>query len=162
MDLNELRKEIDEIDTQLVTLYEKRMKISEEVAKYKINTGKPVFDKERENAKLDWVKSQVHSEFTKHGIEELFLQIMSMSRKLQYQLLNKNGIQDKTSFRLIDTIENKKDKFVAIMLSDVELMFPIGSKEFKYVRKVILDGMNDYTRSYLRILFGDVEGLVMK
>ncbi|PXV95966.1 chorismate mutase [Lachnotalea glycerini] len=112
MDLKELRKEIDEIDTQLVTLYEKRMKISEEVAKYKINTGKPVFDKERENAKLDWVKSQVHSEFTKHGIEELFLQIMSMSRKLQYQLLNKNGIQDKTSFRLIDTIENKKDKKV--------------------------------------------------
>lgn len=62
----------------------------------------------------------------------------------------------------LNVIENKKDKFVAIMLSDVELMFPKGSKEFKYIRKVILDGMNDYTRSYLRILFGDVEGLVMK
>jgi len=62
----------------------------------------------------------------------------------------------------LNVIENKKDKFVAIMLSDVELMFPKNSKEFKYVRKVILDGMNDYTRSYLRILFGDVEGLVMK
>lgn len=59
-------------------------------------------------------------------------------------------------------ISAKKDKFVAIMLSDVELMFPKNSKEFKYIRKVILDGMNDYTRSYLRILFGDVEGLVMK
>lgn len=62
----------------------------------------------------------------------------------------------------LNVIENKKDKFVAIMLSDVELMFPKNSKEFKFVRKVILDGMNDYTRSYLRILFGDVEGLVMK
>jgi hypothetical protein len=62
----------------------------------------------------------------------------------------------------LNVIENKKDKFVAIMLSDLELMFPKNSKEFKYVRKVILDGMNDYTRSYLRILFGDVEGLVMK
>jgi len=62
----------------------------------------------------------------------------------------------------LNVIENKKDKFVAIMLSDVELMFTKNSKEFKFVRKVILDGMNDYTRSYLRILFGDVEGLVMK
>jgi len=62
----------------------------------------------------------------------------------------------------LNVIENKKDKFVAIMLSDIELQFPKGSKEFKYIRKVILDGMNDYTRSYLRILFGDVEGLVMK
>lgn len=62
----------------------------------------------------------------------------------------------------LNVIENKKDKFVAIMLSDVELKFPKNSKEFKYIRKVILDGMNDYTRSYLRILFGDVEGLVMK
>lgn len=62
----------------------------------------------------------------------------------------------------LNVIENKKDKFVAIMLSDVELMFPKNSKEFKFIRKVILDGMNDYTRSYLRILFGDVEGLVMK
>jgi hypothetical protein len=62
----------------------------------------------------------------------------------------------------LNVIENKKDKFVAIMLSDVEMMFPKNSKEFRYVRKIILDGMNDYTRSYLRILFGDVEGLVMK
>jgi len=62
----------------------------------------------------------------------------------------------------LNVIENKKDKFVAIMLSDIELMFPKNSKEFKFIRKVILDGMNDYTRSYLRILFGDVEGLVMK
>lgn len=62
----------------------------------------------------------------------------------------------------LNVIENKRDKFVAIMLTDIELMFPKNSKEFKFVRKVILDGMNDYTRSYLRILFGDVEGLVMK
>jgi hypothetical protein len=62
----------------------------------------------------------------------------------------------------LNIIENKKDKFVAIMLTDVELMFPKNSKEFKFIRKIILDGMNDYTRSYLRILFGDVEGLVMK
>lgn len=109
VDLQELRKEIDEIDTKLVELYEKRMKISEEVAEYKINTGKPVFDKARENEKLASVKAQAKSDFTKHGVEELFSQIMAMSRKLQYQLLNKFGVQDKIPFQIVDSIHDKKD-----------------------------------------------------
>lgn len=112
MDLQELRKEIDSIDTHMVELYEKRMEISEDVAKYKISTGKPVFDKERENEKITQVKSLATSDFTKHGVEELYNQIMAMSRKLQYQLLNENGIQDKISFQLVDSIKNKKGKKV--------------------------------------------------
>jgi hypothetical protein len=59
-------------------------------------------------------------------------------------------------------LTKKRDKFIAIMLSDLELMFEPGSKEYNYVRKVILDGMNDYTRSIVRVIFGDVEGLDMK
>ena len=44
MDLLELRKEIDEIDAQIVELFEKRMKIAEDVAAYKMESGKRVFD----------------------------------------------------------------------------------------------------------------------
>lgn len=40
MDLQELRRKIDEIDSQIVSLYEQRMDISKEVAEYKIETGK--------------------------------------------------------------------------------------------------------------------------
>ena len=87
MDLSELRIEIDKIDEEIVKLYEKRMEISKEVATYKINTGKKVFDKEREAQKLRAVKELTHNDFNKHGVEELFEQIMSMSRKLQYQKL---------------------------------------------------------------------------
>ena len=48
MDLADLRVKIDEIDEQIVDLYEKRMDISRQVAEYKIETGKQVFDKKRE------------------------------------------------------------------------------------------------------------------
>ena len=75
-DLLELRKEIDEIDNQIVALYEKRMVVAEGVAKYKISTGKKVFDKEREEQKLEALTSKASSMFTKHGIRELFEQIM--------------------------------------------------------------------------------------
>ena len=52
-DLLELRDEIDKIDREIVSLYEQRMEIAEGVAEYKINTGKKVFDKEREVSKLE-------------------------------------------------------------------------------------------------------------
>jgi chorismate mutase / prephenate dehydratase len=109
MDLLELRNEIDSIDAKLAELYEKRMKVSEEVAKYKISTGKPVFDKEREKSKISQVKSKASNDFNKHGVEELFTQIMAMSRKLQYQLLNQNGIQDSNSFHLVDSFKDKEN-----------------------------------------------------
>lgn len=44
LDLTQLRKEIDDIDRQIVKLFEKRMAVSEKVARFKIETGKPVFD----------------------------------------------------------------------------------------------------------------------
>ena len=86
-DLLELRDEIDSIDLEIVALYERRMAISQEVAEYKISVGKPVFDKEREQSKLKNLSEKVHTNFLKHGVQELFEQIMSMSRKRQYQLL---------------------------------------------------------------------------
>ena len=86
MDLGEIRQELDKIDKEIVALYEKRMEACERVAQYKIETKKPVLDKEREEAKLKQVTSLASSEFNKKGVEELFEQIMSMSRKRQYQL----------------------------------------------------------------------------
>ena len=91
MDLSQLRQQIDTIDRQIVDLYEKRMDVSRQVAEYKIETGKKVFDKQREQEKIAGVKALTHNDFNSHGVEELFEQIMSMSRKLQYQLLAAHG-----------------------------------------------------------------------
>lgn len=63
---------------------------------------------------------------------------------------------------VINQIDKKKKKFIAIMLSEIEETYGKDSEEFKYIRKTILDGVNDYTRSLLRVFFGDVEGLLMK
>ena len=53
IDLSVTRREIDKIDSEIVGLFEKRMEAANEVAKYKMETGKAVFDKEREDQKLD-------------------------------------------------------------------------------------------------------------
>lgn len=112
MDLQQLRIQIDKIDAQIVELYEQRMDISRQVAEYKIETGKKVFDKQREQEKLEKVKSMTHNDFNSHGIEELFEQIMSMSRKLQYQLLAENGSMGKLPFIGVDELETKAARVV--------------------------------------------------
>ncbi len=112
MDLMDLRKQIDEIDAQIVELYEKRMDISRQVAEYKIETGKKVFDKAREEEKIRKVKSLTCNEFNSQGIEELFEQIMSMSRKLQYRLLTEHGSSGRLPFIGVDALEKEKARVV--------------------------------------------------
>ena len=111
-DLGKLRGEIDEIDSAMVSLYEKRMQISEQVAEYKIETGKKVFDKQREQEKLSTLKSLVHSDFNKNGITELFQLIMSISRKRQYQLLTEKGALGKLPFIGVDELDTKRARVV--------------------------------------------------
>ena len=106
MDLKDLRKKIDEIDSSLVELYEKRMEVSSAIADYKIENGKKVYDRERELEKIKTVKSLAHSEFNKIGIEELFSQIMSMSRKLQYQKLSEKGASLRLPFIQIGSLSS--------------------------------------------------------
>ncbi len=112
MDLLELRDQIDEIDSRIVELYEKRMDVCKQVAEYKISTGKRVFDRQREMEKLARVKSLTHNEFNGRGIVELFEQIMSMSRKLQYRLLAESGSIGKLPFIGVDALETNKARVV--------------------------------------------------
>lgn len=112
MDLTELRGKIDEIDSQIVDLYEQRMEVSKQVAQYKIENGKKVFDKTREKEKIEKVKSLTHTPFNSRGIEELFEQIMSMSRKLQYQLLAENGQEGRLPFIPRKSLETNKARVV--------------------------------------------------
>lgn len=111
-DLKDLREKIDGIDRKLVELFEERMDICGQVAEYKIETGKKVFDRERETAKIHTVKEMAHNDFNRHGIEELFLQVMAMSRKLQYQLLAKNGVVGRLPFIQVDEIERENVRVV--------------------------------------------------
>lgn len=111
-DLSEIRNEIDSVDAEIVALYEKRMRLAEQVAEYKIGTGKKILDKEREKSKLDKIKTYATTEFTKCGVTELFEQIMAMSRKRQYQMLTEHGMIEKPGFDMVEKLPVAKAKIV--------------------------------------------------
>ena len=90
MNLDELRKEIDAVDAEIVKLFEKRMEISERIAAYKQQAGIPVRDETREKEKILKVQSLTHTEFNRKHIEELYTVLMALSRKLQEEKAKKS------------------------------------------------------------------------
>ena len=107
IDLSVSRKQIDDIDSQIVELFEKRMQVANEVAKYKIETGKAVFDKQREEEKLERLGALSHGEFNERAVRELFSQIMSISRKYQYGVLPHTD--DVTDFKKVPEAFQKEN-----------------------------------------------------
>lgn len=116
LDLNKIREDIDVTDKQIVELFEKRMKLCEDVAEYKIATGKEVLDTTREKQKLEKVVGLANNDFNKKSVEELFKQIMAMSRKMQYQILSnhniKNNIDNVIDFKEVDELKIENAKVV--------------------------------------------------
>lgn len=111
-DLTELRQEIDRIDREIVRLFEQRMDVCRKVAEYKIANGKKVLDRSREQQKLESLGALAHGDFNRHGVQELFQQIMAMSRKLQYQLLEQEGVSGSLPFTRIGQIDRKHCRVV--------------------------------------------------
>lgn len=103
--LEELREQMDEVDDQIAKLYWERMHLCDEIGAYKVRSGVKVLDRQREREKLQHVTGQMEDEFCKKGVRELFEQLMSMGRKLQYQRLVEAGALGRLPFIGVDSLD---------------------------------------------------------
>ena len=110
--LEELRNQLDEIDNRMAALYQMRMDVCQQVGEYKVKAGRKVYDRQREKDKLADVASKVQGEFNKKGIKELYSQLMSMSRKLQYQRLVEAGALGRLPFIQIHSLDKENARVV--------------------------------------------------
>lgn len=84
MNLDELRKQIDDLDTLIVNLIAERMKVTREIGLEKQQIGKAVEDKARERAVLEKVRSQaLAAHLSPEEIEAVYLKIISASKEIQ-------------------------------------------------------------------------------
>lgn len=155
LDLNKIRNQIDEVDASIVDLFEKRMDLCKNVAQYKIENGKNVLDRQREQEKISKVVNLAQDDFNRHGIEELFTQIMAISRKLQYQMISLNGMGIDTQFEQIEVLNRDNIKVVYQGVPGAyshQAMFNYFGKDvnhfnvvtFREAMEVIRDGQADY------------------
>ena len=106
LDLGKIREKIDKLDSQLVELLEKRLEIVQEVAQFKKQTGKRIFDEEREKEVIKKNLERVKNKELNHYIELILKDIMNSSK--EYQKF-KIGISTKYVNDL--ELENKKGSY---------------------------------------------------
>ncbi len=107
MNLSECRKEIDNIDKELVELFERRMNVAIKVAEYKMKNNIPILNTTREaeviEKNVNRLSNKEYSELT----EKFFVNLMELSRSLQAKLINSN---EATNGVLAEYKINSEDK----------------------------------------------------
>lgn len=84
-DLKTLRKEIDNIDGELVDLFERRMEIVLKISEYKKENNIPILNSSREKEVIKRNVQRLRNKSFKEGLEEFFINLMNISKKLQSQ-----------------------------------------------------------------------------
>lgn len=112
MGLQEYRKELDDIDSKIVALFRERMRVSEAVARDKIRSGRQVLDRQREQEKIRAVRQMTDNDFDRRGVTELFEQLMAISRKRQYQLMQEADVLHNTPFLPVDHLVDAHTRVV--------------------------------------------------
>lgn len=86
-DINELRKEIDKINSNILDLLLERQNISFEIAKYKSKNNLPIVDKNREKIILDNIASKaVKIGLNSDTVKDIFIKIMELSKDFQEKI----------------------------------------------------------------------------
>ena len=88
-DLKEDRKILDEIDSKIIALLEKRMEIIKEVGSYKLRNNLNIEDKNREKSIIENLEKVINPEF-KNIVEPIYNEIFKESKKITSKIKNEN------------------------------------------------------------------------
>ncbi len=102
MEIGQLREQIDAIDKEMLSLFEKRMQVSTEIAEYKRENNLPVYDGKREREKIAKVTEEA-SEEMKDYARNFITELMDFSKCYQSQTLHK---KDDLALQIEDAIAN--------------------------------------------------------
>ncbi len=81
--LEEYRKEINNIDRELVHLFEKRMQIAIEIGKYKQENNLPILNEAREREVIEKNITYLKNEDYKEGLKDFLNNLMNISKRVQ-------------------------------------------------------------------------------
>lgn len=87
MKLEDIRNELDQLDQELVHLFEKRRNLSRQVALYKLGVHKPILDEAREKEKIAAVRAMAENSEEADAVEALFNYLLNDSKNLQKEIM---------------------------------------------------------------------------
>ncbi|NLB82466.1 MAG: chorismate mutase [Clostridiaceae bacterium] len=156
MEINQLRDEIDRIDSKLISLFEERMQISKEVAAYKKANKLPLLDEKREKALFKSRLALLKAKHLSPYLEPFLETIVHLSKSYQFKcttqknvvLIGMMGSGKTTKGKLIakrlgmtfididEQIEKKQGKTIS------QLFQTFGSAEFRQIEHQIIQQLS--------------------
>ena len=100
MELQDYRKQLDELDAELLGLFNRRMDIAGDIALWKRDNGMRVLDLRREKEKLRTLEAQCPEEMREYA-SSLFSLIMELSRSYQTRILRPESAETRAIERAL-------------------------------------------------------------
>lgn len=119
MDLNDYRKQIDDIDRQLLALFGQRMEVAAAIAAYKKEHGLPVLDGKREREKLLDVAAKTPDDLKDYAVS-LYSLLFELSRSHQTRMLGTNTALTEQIARAIENTPKLFPGSAAVACQGVE------------------------------------------
>ena len=107
-ELERMRKEIDEIDSGIVSLFEQRMTVTEQVGRYKQAKGLPVLDNCRQQEVLESKAELLKNKSLCGDVTMLYETIMGLSRRQQRRIV-REGLQEPNYARIAAAIDDIRE-----------------------------------------------------
>ena len=101
-ELGDIREEIDQVDSDIISLFLKRMQLCDDVATFKRENNIPVLDKGRERAKIASVLEKVPDDMKSYTMS-LFNTLFEVSRSQQSA---KNNAESEIMAKIEDALKN--------------------------------------------------------
>ncbi len=119
MDLSTHRQAIDQLDKELVSLFQKRMEVCRQIAQYKQENGLPVLDAGREREKLAEVCSMVDPELRSYT-SVLYSSLFELSRSYQGRILEQVSILKEQITKALEETPKLFPRDVSVAVCGVE------------------------------------------
>lgn len=87
-ELENLRKEIDEVDKELVKLFEKRMEVVLKIVEYKKANDIPIFNSSRENEIIRKNTEYLNNKHLEKWLKDFFTYILKISKEFQNEKIS--------------------------------------------------------------------------
>lgn len=159
MTLQEIRTQIDQVDTELVELLEKRYELVSQVARAKAESGAAVLDRSREEQVLNQINQKISNRVFAEPILDTFVGIMDISKQFQSGYLTnivligmpgcgKTTIGSKfaklNSYSFVDADEEFKRIYSA---TPEEYILKNGEAAFRKAETAVLETFKPQTRT---------------
>lgn len=106
--LDPLRKEIDEIDTAILKLFQRRMEVVKGVGEYKRNNNLPILNEGREQQVINKIVERLENKVIEKETVELFSTLMKVSRDYQDKIIKGENNKEKALWINMEEADNKE------------------------------------------------------